>query len=166
VEKRKAYVIIGIAAVVAVAGIISGSAIAAPTEVALKTIIEFSAEVPDNEVTMKKGESRTIPVDIYAPTDESLNVKFYVSEPEELGSVKGLFSDKTSKGVSVSTEKRDISLPSAFAENAKIAKRETVDMTVTIGPEAQTGEHTLALTLVDADNKGFVTRFFRVDVVE
>ena len=153
-------------AIVAAIGVVSsGLVLYAPQTVAdlsLDNPTDFSAQIED-PIVMKKGETKIIPVDIFAPNEKSLDLKIGLVEFGQESAFQQYGEEKLPDGISASVNKKLEKLEAGTEKG--IDKRDTILVSITTSPTIKTGTYTLGLTLVRSDG-AFVTQYFRVSVQE
>lgn len=162
-NKKQILVAVIASAIVAIAG----GVVLYPQQTVANTSQEgstdFSALIAEDPIIMKKGESKTIPVEIYAAKEKSLNLKIGLSEGgKELGFQLNE-EEKLPDGISASVDKK---VEKFQAEKEKgIDNRDTIYVSITTSPTVKAGTYTLALTMV-RDDGAYVSQYFRVVVQE
>lgn len=163
-SKRATYLILGsVIVAAALGGLYSINAAAVFTEVGRERVVDFSASFPMNNVTIARGESMTIPVDIYSAKDKAKDFKIYISEPEHPTSIiEQIREAKISQGISANFDRTQLRLEAADGNG--IEKRANLPLSISVDQSATEGMHVLAVTLVDQEGS-FMTTYLRVNVV-
>lgn len=123
----------------------------------------YRIEAPENVFTVKTGSSIIIPVDAVVMNDYAKDLKFIVTEavdfpyyPDEMDTV--VFT----RGLDASVSKDTIR--GEATQGKEFSVRDTVDVTVTVSPDAELGERTLAVTLLS--DSGSYQRYLHLNIVE
>lgn len=138
-----------------------------PSEIPIE-VIDFSVQIPDypdQHIPMKKGETKVIRLDIYAPSEKPFNGKIGAVDPDEIPAFHTSGEVRLPLGISTILDKNRIDLP-AMAETG-IAKRDTVLLTLRTTPDLKEGTYLLAVTLIEdpiADKGRLSYSILHVDV--
>lgn len=172
-NRNQIYSTIAIVAVVAVA---VGFAVNQQLTTATTTVgptpiigIDFTVETPSEDpIIMKKGEIRTIPLNIMAPRDKPLNLKVGVVAENDDTLFISTGQQKLPEGISAVLDKANVNLPAEAVKSD--LPRDQIQMTLSISPSIKTGLYTLGIVLVTDDqgtgHPASVTKYLRIQVQE
>lgn len=168
-KRRMMYAIVAVAAASVFVGIYFSNATAALTEVGRKEVVDFYAQPPE-VVAVKKGETQTFAVNIYAPESKAKELTVIVNEPEEIFSMRDKFTEKASEGMTAEPDRKNIEFEAVSAapdgeELPELKQRDVLNVSITADQSAREGAHTFAITLTDSDER-FMTTYFTVNVTE
>ncbi|MBI5146454.1 MAG: hypothetical protein HZA84_04465 [Thaumarchaeota archaeon] len=133
----------------------------------MTTEVDFSAEIQDEPILVKKGQSVIIPVDIYAPNEKSMNFKVGTTEVGQEATFALTDKAKLPDKISAKLDKKDIHL---IANTEKgLAKRDQINLTLDVDPNAKTGLQTMSFILSLDRGNGNISQsieYFQVNVQE
>lgn len=144
--KNRKIVYLSVAIVLSVAAAVSGfvayQQLVTASEIPI-SIIDFSVQLPENNVVMKKGETRVITADVLAPREKPLNIKVGIVEADKESVFEITGRQILPEGILATVDKASVSLPAEATKG--IAKRGQLTITLTTLPETKAGFYSLSI---------------------
>lgn len=130
-------------------------------------VIDYTGDVKENKIMMQKGHTIVIPVSIMSPKEKSYDLKVGITSTGNETILAIADKANMPKGISATVDKKFVNLQ-ATAEKG-IAQRDSVNVTITVSPDAKVGTYPLSLVLSRDLGNGMTsqsTTYLYIDVGE
>jgi hypothetical protein len=133
-------------------------------------IVDFTANIPDGPFTIKKGDTKVIPIEVMTPRNKDVDLQVYVNEPEDISQPGPQTEEKFSPGIAVNVEKKSVKVAHEIGTTADIGTdykvRDTLPLSISVSKDATVGDHIISVTLFEDKNndRKFITFYLHVNV--
>ncbi|HEX5457137.1 MAG TPA: hypothetical protein VFX64_01985 [Candidatus Nitrosotalea sp.] len=130
-------------------------------------VIDYTGDVKESKIMIQKGHTIVIPVSIMSPKEKAYDLKVGITSTGNETMLAIADKANMPKGISASIDKKIVNLQATTEKG--IAQRDSVNVTITVSPDAKVGTYPLSLVLSRDLGNGMTsqsTTYLHIDVGE